>query len=121
MKNFLQLLTQGFDKLKKNSLSSRNFLLNIQQRLIGYGRYIGYHSDNVLTVYTEKDQGRISLNDIAKHVLVNNETIVVEYYDKKLFLGTSIFIVGGLLYCGYYLRRYIRYRVFKANSNVITN
>jgi hypothetical protein len=73
----------------------------------------------VLAVYTEKDKGRISLNDVAKHVLVNNEIIVVEYYDKKLFLGTSVFIIGGLLYCGFYLRKYIRYRVFKAHSNAI--
>ena len=73
-------------------MTGRNFFLTIPQRLVGYGRYIGYNSDYVLAVYTEKDKGRIAMSDIAKHVLVNNETIVVEYYDRKLLLGTSVYL-----------------------------
>jgi hypothetical protein len=67
-----QLIDQGYKKLKENSVSS-NFFLSIPQRILGYGRYIGYNSSSVLSVYTEKDKGRISLNDVARHVLVNNE------------------------------------------------
>lgn len=109
-----ELIDEGFKKLKANSLTGRNFLVTLGQRLIGYGRYIGYHSDNVLAVYTEKDKGRISLNDVARHVLVNNEIIVVEYYDRKLFIGTSLVLLSGLIYFGYNLRKYIRYRIHKS-------
>ena len=68
-----RLIDQGYSKLQKNSLTGGNFWLQLPQRLLGYGKYIGYHSQNVLTVYTEKDKGRISLDDVARHVLVNNE------------------------------------------------
>lgn len=108
-----QLIDEGYKKLKANSLTGRNFFLTLPQRIVGYGRYIGYNSSHVLAVYTEKDKGRISLKDIARHVLVNNEIIVVEYYDRNLFLGTSILLIGGLIYFGFNLRKYIRYRIHK--------
>ena len=111
-----QLIDEAYEKLKTNSLTGRNFFLTIPQRIVGYGRYIGYNSDNVLTVYTEKDKGRISLNDIARHVLVNNEIIVVEYYDMKLLIGTGIILIGGLAYFGYQLRRYLNYRVTRVKN-----
>ena len=113
-----QLIDQGYKKLFENSLTGKNFLLRSAQRLLGYGKYIGYHSSNVLSVYTEKDKGRISLKDVARHVLCNNEVIVVEYYDKKLFIGTSLILLTGFVYFGYNLRKYIRYRIHKAQ---ITN
>jgi hypothetical protein len=116
-----QLIDQGCKKLRENSLNGGNFILNLAQRLLGYGRYIGYDSDSVLAVYTEKDKGRISLNDIAKHVLVNNEVIVVEYYDKKLLIGTSVVILGGLLYVGFYARKYIRYRLYKSQYSITSS
>jgi len=114
-----QLIDEGHKKLTKNSLTASNFLLTIPQRLVGYGKYIGYSSDNVLAVYTEKDKGRLSLNDIARHVLVNNEIIVVEYYDKKLLIETSVLIVAGLVYFGYNVRKYIRYRIHKYSARSI--
>ena len=79
-----QLIDQGYKKLISNSLNGRNFFATIPQRLLGYGKYIGYNSDGVITVYTEKDKGRISLEDVARNVLINNETIVVEYHDRKI-------------------------------------
>ena len=109
-----QLIDQGYKKLISNSLNGRNFFATIPQRLLGYGKYIGYNSDGVITVYTEKDKGRISLEDVARHVLVNNETIVVEYYDRKLFIGTGLIVLSGLVYFGYNLRKYIRYRIHKS-------
>ncbi|CAF0728504.1 unnamed protein product [Brachionus calyciflorus] len=108
-----ELIDVGYKKLKENSLTGRNFFLTIPQRIVGYGRYIGYDSDSVLAVYTEKDKGRIALTDVARHVLVNNEVIVVEYYDRKLFFGTSFLVLTGLAYVGYNVRRYIRYRIHK--------
>ena len=116
-----QLIDEGYKKLQTNSLNGRNFFATLPQRLVGYGRYIGYHSDNVLTVYTEKDKGRISLNDVARHVLVNNEIIVVEYYDRKLFIGTSLVLLGAFVYVGYNLRRYIRYRIHKSHVSITNN
>ena len=65
-----KLIDEGYKKLKNNSLTGRNFFLTIPQRLVGYGRYIGYNSDSVLAVYTEKDKGRISLDDIARYCLL---------------------------------------------------
>ena len=109
-----QLIDQGFNKLISNSFDDINFFATIPQRLLGYGKYIGYNSDGVITVYTEKDKGRISLEDVARHVLVNNETIVVEYYDRKLFIGTGLIVLSGLVYFGYNLRKYIRYRIHKS-------
>jgi len=90
-----------------------NFLLRIPARILGYGKYIGFDTANVLSVYTEKDKGRIALSDVARHVLVNNETIVVEYYDKPLLIGTSLCIIGSLAYFGFKIRHYIRYRIHK--------
>ena len=109
-----QLIDEGYKKLKANSLTGRNFFFTIPQRLIGYGRYIGYHSDSVLAIYTEKDKGRIALNDIARHVLVNNEIIVVEYYDRYLTLGTSILLVASLAYIGFNVRKYVHYRIHRS-------
>jgi hypothetical protein len=108
-----QLIDEGYKKLKANSLTGGNMLLNLSQRLVGYGKYIGYSSDNVLAVYTEKDKGRIALSDVARHVLVNNEIIVVEYYDRKLLIGTSVLAIGGLVYIGINLRKYLTYRIHK--------
>lgn len=108
-----ELIDEGYKKLQANSLTGRNFFATLPQRLVGYGRYIGYHSDNVLTVYTEKDKGRISLSDVARHVLVNNEIIVVEYYDRKLFIGTSLILLSAFVYVGYNVRRYVHYRIHK--------
>lgn len=116
-----ELIDEGYKKLKANSLTGRNFFLTLPQRIVGYGRYIGYHSDSVLAVYTEKDKGRISLNDIARHVLVNNEIIVVEYYDRKLLIGTSFVLLGAFVYFGYNLRKYIRYRIHKSHQLSIKN
>lgn len=115
-----QLIDEGYKKLRTNSLTGRSFWATIPQRLIGYGKYIGYSSDNVLAIYTEKDKGRISLTDIARHVLVNNEVIVVEYYDRPLFICTSILAISGLVYFGYNLRKYIRYRIHR-NSIMASN
>lgn len=113
-----QLIDEGYKKLVANSLTGRNFFLTLPQRLVGYGRYIGYNSDSVLTVYTEKDKGRIALNDVARHVLVNNEIIVVEYYDRKLLFATGILVVSGLVYFGYNVRRYVHYRIHKSHQIV---
>jgi hypothetical protein len=44
---------------------------------------------------------------------VNNEVIVVEYYDRKLVIGTGIVFLGALAYFGYNLRKYIHYRIHK--------
>ena len=92
-----EMIDAGYKKLNENSLTASSFLLQIPQRLLGFGKYIGYNSKNVLVVYTEKDKGRISLNDIARHVLVHNEVIVVEYYDKNLLLG-DFFILSSIKY-----------------------
>ena len=111
-----KLIDKGYIKLIDNSLTGRNFLLRSAQRLLGYGKNIGYYSSNVLTVYTEKDKGRISLKDVARHVLCNNETIVVEYYDRKLFIGVGLLATTGLLYFGFHLRKYIHYRIHRSAS-----
>ncbi|RNA00724.1 hypothetical protein BpHYR1_039958 [Brachionus plicatilis] len=113
MNSIKELIDVGYKKLKENSLTGRSFFLTIPQRLVGYGRYIGYDSDSVLAVYTEKDKGRIALTDVAKHVLVNNEVVVVEYYDKKLFFATSSLVLAGLIYAGVKIRKYIRYRIHR--------
>jgi hypothetical protein len=101
-------------------LTGRNFFLTIPQRILGYGRYTGFNSENVLAVYTEKDKGRVSLNDVARHVLVNNETIIVEYYDRNLLVGTGLLLAVGLAYVGYNVRWYLRYRVFKSHLAIET-
>lgn len=113
MNSIKELIDEGYKKLKDNSLAGRNFFLTIPQRLVGYGRYIGYHSDSVLAVYTEKDKGRIALTDVAKHVLVNNEIIVVEYYDRKLFFATTSLVLAGLIYAGIKIRKYVHYRIHR--------
>ena len=94
-----QLIDQGFNKLISNSFDDINIFATIPQRLLGYGKYIGYNSDGVITVYTEKDKGRISLEDVARHVLVNNETIVVEYYDRKIieYIFISFIVLYGVI------------------------
>jgi hypothetical protein len=107
-----ELIDQGYKKYQSNALSS-NFLLSIPQRLCGYGKYIGFNISNVLAIYVEKDKGRIDLNDIANHVLVNNETIVVEYYDRNLTYLTGVIALTALTYIGYNVRRYIRYRIHR--------
>lgn len=114
-----QLTELGFAKLKSNSLTGGTFLLRMWQRLCGYGRYIGFDADHVLTVYTEKDRGRIAMSDVARHVLVNNETIVVEYYDHKLFMATSFLACSTLLYVGYNVRRYCHYRAVVTAANAV--
>ena len=111
-----ELIEEGFKKLQSNSLTARNFFYVLPQRLLGYGKHIGYHRDSVLAVYTEKDRGRVAMNDIARYVLVNNETIVVEYYDRRLTLTVGILSLAGLAYFGYNLRRYMRYRIYKSQS-----
>ena len=113
-----KLLEAGFKKHKETALLGTNWLLRIPQRILGYGKYIGFRPRNILAVYTEKDKGRIALNDIARHILVHNETIVVEYYDKNLVMGTGLFFVGGLLYFGFNLRKYIRYRIHKNQLSI---
>ncbi len=106
-----KLIEQGFKKHMETSLIGTNFLFRLPARLLGYGRYIGFDTANVLTVYTEKDKGRIALTDVARNVLVNNETIVVEYFDRPLLTVTSLFLIGGFVYLGFNLRRYIKYRI----------
>jgi hypothetical protein len=66
-----QLIDEGYRKLRFGKLSP-NILLRIPQRILGYGKYIGFNSSYVLAVYTEKDKGRIDLEDVAKHVLVSD-------------------------------------------------
>ena len=107
-----ELINQGYKKYQANALSS-NFILSIPQRLVGYGKYIGFNSSNILAVYIEKDRGRIDLNDIATHILLNNETIVVEYYDRNLTLMTGILAIASLTYLGYHARKYIHYRIHR--------
>lgn len=109
-----KLIQEGYDKLMGVSLTSTSFLTRLPQRILSYGRNIGYRSSNVIAVYTEKDHGRISLNDVARHVLVNNETIVVEYYDRKVVLGMLALGIGSLSYLIYKTRHYIRYRIHKS-------
>lgn len=113
-----KLIEEGFKKHKRTALMGTNFLLRIPARILGYGRYIGFNLSNVLSVYTEKDKGRIALTDVARHVLVHNETIVVEYYDRPLLVGTGLFIFGSLAYFGYNLRKYIRYRIHRGNLSI---
>jgi hypothetical protein len=71
-----QLIDEGYKKLRFGKLSS-NMFLRIPQRILGYGKYIGFNSSYVLAVYTEKDKGRIDLEDIAKHVLVIDCTFML--------------------------------------------
>jgi hypothetical protein len=116
-----QLIDQGFKKLVSNSLNGRSFFATIPQRLLGYGKYIGYNSDGVITVYTEKDKGRISLEDVARHVLVNNETIVVEYYDRKIieYIFKSLIVLYGVIcYPIFVFVMLFLYILFKKNSFV---
>lgn len=113
-----QLLCEGYRKHKETALLGTNWLLRIPQRLLGYGRYIGFRPRNILAVYTEKDKGRIALNDVARHILVHNEVVVCEYYDKNLIMGTGAFLLSGLLYFGYNLRKYIRYRIHKSQLSI---
>lgn len=108
------LIEEGYKKLQASKLSS-NFLLSIPQRICGYGKYIGYDSRAVLAVYTEKDKGRIHLKDVARHVLVNNETIVVEYYDMKLTITTGVLAIAALAYMSFHARKYIHYRINRNN------
>ena len=116
-----QLLCEGYRKHKETALLGTTWLLQIPQRILGYGKYIGFRPKNILAVYTEKDKGRISLSDIAKHILVHNEVVVCEYYDKNLVMGTGAFLLGGLLYFGYHLRKYIRYRIHRGSVLPINN
>ena len=110
----IQLINEGFKKYQKNALSS-NFLLSIPQRITGYGKYIGFNSSNILAVYIEKDKGRIDLKDIATHILLNNETIVVEYYDRNLTFISGILALVTISYFGYHVRKYIHYRIHRHN------
>ena len=110
----IQLINEGFKKYQKNALSS-NFLLSIPQRITGYGKYIGFNSSNILAVYIEKDKGRIDLKDIATHILLNNETIVVEYYDRNLTFISGILALVTISYFGYHARKYIHYRIHRHN------
>lgn len=73
-----------------------------------------------MTVYTEKDKGRIDMKDVAAHILTNNETIVVEYYDRSLFIGTGILTLIAAIYIGFNLRKYIRYRIWKSRIGDLT-
>jgi hypothetical protein len=107
-----QLINEGYNKYQKNALSS-NFILSIPQRLTGYGKYIGFNSSNILAVYIEKDKGRIDLNDIASHILLNNETIIVEYYDRNLTVISGILAIISITYFGFHARKYIHYRIHK--------
>ena len=111
-----KLIQEGYKKHRVTALMGRNFLVRTAQRLLGYGSYIGFKSSDVLTVYTEKDKGRIALTDIARHVLVNNEVIVVEYYDRSLLLTTGFLLATSLAYFGFNLRKYIHYRIHKSNQ-----
>ena len=82
-----KLIQEGYNKWNNTSSTTLGFITDIPRRLLSYGKYIGYKSSNVIVVYTEKDKGRISMTDVARHVLVNNETIVVEYYDRNVVFG----------------------------------
>jgi hypothetical protein len=108
-----KLIKEGYKKHINTSLTGKNIMLRLFQRLLGYGKNIGFNSSDVLTVYTEKDKGRIALTDVARHVLVNNEVIVVEYYHRNLVLGTGFVFLAGILYFGFNLRKYIHYRIHK--------
>jgi hypothetical protein len=111
-----KLIQEGYKKHRMTALTGRNFLVRTAQRLLGYGKYIGFNSSEVLTVYTEKDKGRIALADIARHVLVNNEVIVVEYYDRSLLLTTGVLMAASLAYFGFNLRKYIHYRIHRSTQ-----
>lgn len=113
-----KLIEEGFKKHKLTSLQGTNIFMRIPKRILGYGKYIGFKKENVLAVYTEKDKGRISLNDVARHVLVNNEVIVVEYFDKNLLIGSGLVLISGLVYFGFNLRKYIRYRIHKSQLSI---
>lgn len=109
-----KLIEEGYNKLTNESLmTSRSWLTQIPQRILSYGKNIRYKSSNVIAVYTEKDKGRISLKDIARHVLVNNETIVVEYYDSTIFYSLTALGISGLAYFLYKLQPYFKYRLHK--------
>jgi hypothetical protein len=83
-----QLIDEGYRKLRFGKLSA-NFFLRLPQRILGYGKYIGFNTNYVLAVYTEKDKGRIDLEDIAKHVLVTTITFAFLY----VFLGIRYFLM----------------------------
>ena len=110
-----KLIEEAYRKLTNESLmTSRSWLTQIPQRILSYGKNIRYCSSNVIAVYTEKDKGRISLKDIARHVLVNNETIVVEYYDSTILYSLVGLGIGGLAFFIYKARPYIKYRLHKS-------
>jgi hypothetical protein len=114
-----KLIEEGLTKWTSgNLLPTFGFFTSFTRRILSYGKYIGYNSSNVIAVYTEKDKGRISLKDVARHVLVNNETIVVEYYDRSVCLSVLALGVSGLAYLFYKGRNYIHYRMHKSQLSI---
>jgi hypothetical protein len=71
------LIKEGYAKHQQLASPVTSWLTRIPQKLFGFGRYIGFRSRDVIAVYTEKDKGRISLDDTARYVLVNNEVKII--------------------------------------------